>query len=105
MYGKTIFINDIARLRNRCRKTEIVNMRFIYFKIARLLGNTLDSIADSMATSKSHRYDHTTIMYGVGQFDNIISRDERFRELYLSVIDKIKKKYSKYEREPSTSSR
>jgi hypothetical protein len=104
MYGNKIFLNDIARLRNRCRKMELVNMRFIYFKIARMLGNTLDSVADSMATLKSDRYDHTTIMYGVEQFDNIISRDESFRDLYLSVVDKIKQKYSKDEREPSADS-
>jgi hypothetical protein len=104
MYGDRVFLSEIARLRNRCRKTELVNMRFIYFKIARLLGNTLDSIADSMATLKSKRYDHTTILYGLEQFDNLVSRDESFKDLYLSVVDKIKEKYSKDGNDSSTDS-
>lgn len=93
IYGARLFIHDVARLRNRSRKIELVNMRFIYFKLARLLGNSLDSIGDTMATLRHPRYDHTTIMYGVSQFDNLIVRDEQFKELYLDVIKRIKTKY------------
>jgi len=95
MYGDRLFIHDVARLRNRSRKIELVNMRFIYFKLARLLGHTLDSIGDTMATLRQPRYDHTTIRYGIEQFDNLVVRDESFKELYLDVIGKIKLKYSK----------
>jgi hypothetical protein len=95
MYGDRLFIHDVARLRNRSRKMELVNMRFIYFKLARLLGHTLDSIGDTMATLRCPRYDHTTIRYGIEQFDNLVVRDESFKELYLEVVGKIKQKYSK----------
>jgi hypothetical protein len=95
MHGDRLFIHDVARLRNRSRKMELVNMRFIYFKLARLLGHTLDSIGDTMATLRQPRYDHTTIRYGIEQFDNLVVRDESFKELYLEVIGKIKQKYSK----------
>jgi hypothetical protein len=95
MHGDRLFIHDVARLRNRSRKMELVNMRFIYFKLARLLGHTLDSIGDTMATLRQPRYDHTTIRYGIEQFDNLVVRDESFKELYLEVIEKIKLKYSK----------
>jgi hypothetical protein len=95
MYGDRLFIHDVARLRNRSRKIELVNMRFIYFKLARLLGHTLDSIGDTMATLRCARYDHTTIRYGIEQFDNLVVRDESFKELYLDVIKRIKQKYSK----------
>jgi hypothetical protein len=95
MHGDRLFIHDVARLRNRSRKMELVNMRFIYFKLARLLGHTLDSIGDTMATLRQPRYDHTTIRYGIEQFDNLVVRDESFKELYLEVIGKIKLKYSK----------
>jgi hypothetical protein len=95
MHGDRLFIHDVARLRNRSRKMELVNMRFIYFKLARLLGHTLDSIGDTMATLRQPRYDHTTIRYGIEQFDNLVVRDESFKDLYLEVIGKIKQKYSK----------
>jgi hypothetical protein len=95
MHGDRLFIHDVARLRNRSRKMELVNMRFIYFKLARLLGHTLDSIGDTMATLRCPRYDHTTIRYGIEQFDNLVVRDESFKELYLEVVGKIKQKYSK----------
>jgi hypothetical protein len=95
MHGDRLFIHDVARLRNRSRKMELVNMRFIYFKLARLLGHTLDSIGDTMATLRQPRYDHTTIRYGIEQFDNLVVRDESFKDLYLEVIGKIKLKYSK----------
>lgn len=95
MHGDRLFIHDVARLRNRSRKMELVNMRFIYFKLARLLGHTLDSIGDTMATLRQPRYDHTTIRYGIEQFDNLVVRDESFKDLYLEVVGKIKQKYSK----------
>jgi len=95
IYGDRLFIHDVARLRNRSRKMELVNMRFIYFKLARLLGHTLDSIGDTMATLRCPRYDHTTIRYGIEQFDNLVVRDESFKDLYLEVVGKIKQKYSK----------
>ena len=95
MYGDRKFIHDVARLRNRSRKIELVNMRFIYFKLARLLGNSLDSIGDTMATLNFPRYDHTTVLYGISQFDNLIERDEQFKELYLDVIKRIKEKYKR----------
>lgn len=95
MYGDRKFIHDVARLRNRSRKIELVNMRFIYFKLARLLGNSLDSIGDTMATLNYPRYDHTTVLYGISQFDNLIERDEQFKDLYLDVIKRIKAKYKR----------
>jgi hypothetical protein len=95
MHGDRLFIHDVARLRNRSRKMELVNMRFIYFKLARLLGHTLDSIGDTMATLRQPRYDHTTIRYGIEQFDNLVVIDESFKDLYLEVVGKIKQKYSK----------
>lgn len=105
MYGDRKFIHDVARLRNRSRKIELVNMRFIYFKLARLLGNSLDSIGDTMATFSFPRYDHTTVLYGISQFDNLIERDEQFKELYLDVIKRIKAKYKRDDINTTTNSK
>ena len=93
--GKQKFGSDIARLANSGRFREIVNYRFIYFKLARMMGNGFAAIGQTIATSKTKKYDHTTVMYGCKCFDDLINTNEDFRNTYLELVIKLKDKFTK----------
>jgi chromosomal replication initiation ATPase DnaA len=94
-FGNEKFGNDIARLANGSRNREIVNYRFIYFKLARIMGNGFASIGQTIATSKTRKYDHTTVMYGCKSFDDLINTNEQFRDIYLDLVIKLKENFTR----------
>lgn len=94
-FGDEKIGGDIARLANSGRHREIVNYRFIYFKLARMMGNGFASIGQTIATSKTRKYDHTTVMYGCKCFDDLINTNEDFRNIYLELVIKLKDKFTK----------
>jgi chromosomal replication initiation ATPase DnaA len=94
-FGGQMIGNDIARLANSGRHRDIVNYRFIYFKLARMMGNSFESIGKTIATAKSKKYDHTTVMYACKCFDDLINTNEDFRTIYLELVIKLKDKFSK----------
>jgi chromosomal replication initiation ATPase DnaA len=94
-FGNQIIGSDIARLANSGRHRDIVNYRFIYFKLARMMGNSFASIGQTIATSKTRRYDHTTVMYGCKSFDDLINTNEQFRDIYLDLVIKLKENFTR----------
>lgn len=94
-FGNQKIGDDIARLANSGRHREIVNYRFIYFKLARIMGNGFATIGKTIATSRSKKYDHTTVMYGCKCFDDLINTNEDFRNIYLDLVIKLKDKFTK----------
>lgn len=94
-FGNQKFGNDIARLANSGRFREIVNYRFIYFKLARMMGNGFASIGQTIATNKTKKYDHTTVIYGCKCFDDLINTNEDFRGVYLDLVIKLKEKFTR----------
>jgi len=94
-FGNEKFGGEFARLANGSRSREIVNYRFIYFKLARIMGNGFASIGQTIATSKTKKYDHTTVMYGCKSFDDLINTNEQFRGVYLDLVIKLKEKFTK----------
>jgi chromosomal replication initiation ATPase DnaA len=94
-FGNEKFGNDIARLANGSRNREIVNYRFIYFKLARIMGNGFAAIGQTIATSKTRKYDHTTVMYGCKSFDDLINTNEQFRDIYLDLVIKLKENFTR----------
>ena len=94
-FGNQRIGNDIARLANSGRHRDIVNYRFIYFKLARMMGNSFASIGQTIATSKSKKYDHTTVMYACKSFDDLINTNEEFRGIYIDLVIKLKEKFAK----------
>jgi chromosomal replication initiation ATPase DnaA len=95
IFGNEIFGNEIARLANSGRHRDIVNYRFIYFKLARMMGNSFASIGQTIATNRTKKYDHTTVMYGCKCFDDLINTNEQFRDVYLDLVIKLKEKFTR----------
>lgn len=95
VFGNEIFGNEIARLANSGRHRDIVNYRFIYFKLARMMGNSFASIGQTIATNRTKKYDHTTVMYGCKCFDDLINTNEQFRDVYLDLVIKLKEKFTR----------
>lgn len=94
-FGNEIFGDETARLANSGRHRDIVNYRFIYFKLARMMGNSFASIGQTIATSRTKKYDHTTVMYGCKSFDDLINTNEQFRDVYLDLVIKLKEKFTR----------
>jgi chromosomal replication initiation ATPase DnaA len=94
-FGNEIFGDETARLANGGRHRDIVNYRFIYFKLARMMGNSFASIGQTIATSRTKKYDHTTVMYGCKSFDDLINTNEQFRDVYLDLVIKLKEKFTR----------
>jgi chromosomal replication initiation ATPase DnaA len=94
-FGNEKFGSDVARLANSGRHRDIVNYRFIYFKLARMMGNSFASIGQTIATNRTKKYDHTTVMYGCKCFDDLINTNEQFRDVYLDLVIKLKEKFTR----------
>lgn len=76
------------RLDSNRRTMHIVELRFIFFHIARSLKYTLKEIGRHLGNR-----DHTTIIHGLKTFKNLYQTDEKFKELYHIILNSIKKDY------------
>lgn len=75
-------------LESPLQKRVICDIRYIYYRLARNMGYTLEDIAQSVK-----KKDHTTVIHGLHQFKNLYETDTRFREKYQTILDYIKSKY------------
>lgn len=81
-----------AALSNKDRVRPLVELRFIFFFIARQMKYTLLEIGQHVG-----KRDHTTILHGLTMFKNLYETDVKFKCIYDTIIKNIKKDY-----EPST---
>jgi len=79
------FYRQKVRLTDKCRRRELVELRTIFFFLARRMGYSLTNIGKYM------KKDHTTVVYGLKQFRNLYETDEMFRILYYKIVNHIKK--------------
>jgi hypothetical protein len=87
----TIFGKKVT-LSNKNRTRFLVELRFIFFFIARQMRYTLKEIGQHVG-----KRDHTTVLHGLSTFVNLYETDARFKMTYNAIIHNIKRDY-----EPST---
>lgn len=85
----------LLRITSPTRKRDVTEYRYIYFKIARLMGYTYVEIGFKIQKGKLKGYDHTTVMHGIKTFDDLLSTNQKFALRYQNVVDNIKLKYNK----------
>lgn len=89
-YLPTIFGKKV-KLGAKNRKRSIVELRCIFFFIAKSMKYTLTSIGAYL------RRDHTTVLHNIVTFKNLYETDEKFKMKYINIINNIIKDH-----EPST---
>jgi hypothetical protein len=80
-YGKKL------KLPARNRSRYLVELRFIYFFIARCMKYNVVTIA------KSIQMDHTSVLHGLRTFRNLYETSDSFRDKYYKIINYIKLNY------------
>lgn len=78
-YGKKISLKANSRIR------ELVELRHMFFNIAKNLGYTLKNIGIYM-----NNKDHTTVIHGLKTFKNLMHTDEKYKQRYLNILNKIR---------------
>ncbi len=91
-FGDKRVNKKLVRITSFLRIREATEYRFIYFKLAREMGYTLSETGRSLKTDKTNGYDHSTVMYGISTFDNLLGTSKQFALKYQEVLDEIKKK-------------
>lgn len=77
----------IYQLSHKNRSHSLTNLRHIFCFLAKLMGYSLISIGRHL------RRDHTTIIHSVRTFRNLYQTNDHFRELYFTVIKKLRAYY------------
>ena len=77
--------NHSMNLFSKCRKRKLVEVRFIFYYIARSMKYTLTEIGQYAGR------DHTTIMHGLQMFVTLYKQDDIFKSIYHEIINFIKK--------------
>jgi hypothetical protein len=72
-------------LEAKSRINELVELRHMYFYLARSMGYKLVAIARSL-----NKLDHTTVIHGLRTFHNLMEVDERYKEKFLTILNYIK---------------
>jgi len=83
----SIFGKKVA-LSNKHRARPLVELRFIFFYIARQMKYTLEEIGFHVG-----KRDHTTVLHGLRTFRNLYETDVKFRSTYDTIIKNIKNDY------------
>jgi hypothetical protein len=78
-YGKKL------SLEHKSRTNEIVELRHMYFHLARSMGYKLTAIAYSIG-----KLDHTTVIHGLKTFANLMEVDPRYRLKFQTIFNHIK---------------
>jgi hypothetical protein len=81
-YGKIHILSSTLRVR------KLVELRFIFFHIARKMGYGLKDIGQYLG-----KRDHTTVIHGLKTFRNLYETDENFKNLYYKIVNIIKNNY------------
>lgn len=94
-FGDRKINRKLMRITSFLRTRDVSEYRFIYFKIGRLMGYTLNDIGNRLETDERIGYDHTTVIHGIKTFDNLLSTSEEFALKYQHVVDNIRNIYVK----------
>jgi len=86
------FYNKKTKLQSKDRNRPLVELRCIFFFIARSMRYNLKQLGIYMGGR-----DHTTVIHGINTFRNLYETDPLFKDKYYLIINQIKKDY-----EPST---
>lgn len=81
-FGKKLTLND------RCRKRELVELRMMYFYMARSMRYNLGTIGDKLGGR-----DHTTVIHGVNTFVDLMETNEQFRNKFQQILNHIKENH------------
>lgn len=92
-FGNVRVNNKLIRITSFLRSREATEYRFIYFKLAREMGYSYKEIGRALKTDKTDGYDHTTVIYGVNTFNDLLGTSEKFALKYQEVVDFIKDKF------------
>ena len=74
----------ITSLSNRSRIRDICELRYMYFKIAALMGYSWCSIARSI------KMDHSSVIHGVRRINGHLETDDRARQNYYNTLFNVK---------------
>jgi hypothetical protein len=69
----------------KCRIREIIELRQMYFYLARSMGYKLVFIAYSLG-----KKDHTTVVHALNTFHNLLEVDEGYKNRFLTILNYIK---------------
>lgn len=78
-------------LKSKLRYRDIVELRFIFCYLAYKLGYTSTKIGEFL-----NKRDHTTILYNIIQFKNLIELSSGFRDKYMSITSYINTKENEF---------
>lgn len=93
-FGNKKIHGQLYRISSHTRKRDVVEYRYMYFKIAKLMGYYLTDIGRSLTSNKRENgYDHTTVIHGCSTFDNLLDTSEMFSLNYYNVLSLLKSKY------------
>lgn len=79
LYGKKLALDA------KCRVREIIELRQMYFYLARSMGYKLVFIAYSLG-----KKDHTTVVHALTTFHNLLEVDEGYKNRFLTILNYIK---------------
>jgi hypothetical protein len=85
----------LMRITSVIRSRDVTEYRYIYYKIARLMGYSLKDIGLQLQSHNHKGYDHTTVIHGVKTFDDLLATSQKFALRYQHVIDNIRRTYEK----------
>ena len=74
-----------ASLSTRNRSRSVVELRFMFFYIARLMKYSLTEIGKYLGD-----FDHTSVIHGIKTFQNLYVTDVKFRTTYNEILETIK---------------
>jgi hypothetical protein len=75
-------------LHTKCRKRELVELRMMFFYLARSMKYNLGTIGDKLGGR-----DHTTVIHGVNTFVDLMETNEQFREKFQKILTHIKENH------------
>lgn len=79
LYGKKVPLDA------KCRIREIIELRQMYFYLARSMGYKLVFIGYSLG-----KKDHTTVVHAINTFHNLLEVDEGYKNRFLTILNYIK---------------
>lgn len=86
-----IFKKPILSLGDRSRMRELVELRHIFFYIAKSFGFSLSSIGIYL-----NKRDHTTVIHGIRTFRDLVETDPNFKQKYNEILNHIKQNHHEY---------
>jgi hypothetical protein len=91
-FGDRRINKKLIRITSVLRAREVIDYRYIYYKIGRMMGYSLKQVAYALKTDEGSIYDHTTVMNGIDKFDSLLGNNQKFALQYQRVFRAIRKK-------------